>query len=103
MTEWYFVWVEGLRGPVPQKGSSDGLWGQVGRQDVIIRFPLSDAEADLPLDELARGHPIPDARYQAARAARLRAAAAGFRSRPSAEHCEFNFVAGLNGAKQAPL
>ena len=40
MTEWYFVWVEGLRGPVPQKWSSDGLWGQVGRQDVIVRFTL---------------------------------------------------------------
>ena len=41
MTEWYFVWVEGLRGPVPQKWSSDGLWGQVGRQDVIVRFALT--------------------------------------------------------------
>jgi hypothetical protein len=58
----YFVWVEGLRGPVPQKWSSDGLWGQVGRQDVIVRFTLSDAEAHLPLDELARLHPIPDGR-----------------------------------------
>ena|SRR5947207_15179975 len=62
MTEWYFVWVEGLRGPMPQKWSSDGLWGQVGRQDVIVRFALSDAEVHLPLDELARLHPIPDAR-----------------------------------------
>jgi hypothetical protein len=62
MTEWYFVWIEGLRGPVPQKWSSDGLWGQVGRQDVIVRFALSDAEAHLPLDELARLHPIPDGR-----------------------------------------
>ena len=53
MTEWYFVWVEGLRGPMPQKWSSDGLWGQVGRQDVIVRFTL---------DELARRHPIPDGR-----------------------------------------
>ena len=59
MTEWYFVWVEGLRGPVPQKWSSDGLWGQVGRQDVIVRFTLDDAEAHLSLDELARRHPIP--------------------------------------------
>ena len=41
MTEWYFVWVEGLRGPMPQKWSSDGLWGQVGRQDVIVRFTLT--------------------------------------------------------------
>jgi len=47
---------------VPQKWSSDGLWGQVGRQDVIVRFTLSDAEAHLPLDELARLHPIPDGR-----------------------------------------
>jgi|SRR6266540_3004082 len=62
MTEWYFVWVEGLRGPMPQKWSSDGLWGQVGRQDVIVRFTLSDAEAHLSLDELARLHPIPDGR-----------------------------------------
>ena len=65
MTEWYFVWVEGLRGPVPQKWSSDGLWGQVGRQDVIVRFTLDDAEAHLSLDELARRHPIPDRRYSA--------------------------------------
>jgi hypothetical protein len=47
---------------VPQKWSSDGLWGQVGRQDVIVRFTLSDAEAHLSLDELARRHPIPDRR-----------------------------------------
>ena len=60
MTEWYFVWVEGLRGPMPQKWSSDGLWGQIGRQDVIVRFALSDAEAHLPIDELAKRHPIPD-------------------------------------------
>ena len=59
MAEWYFVWVEGLRGPVPQKWSSDGLWGQIGRQDVIVRFSLTDREAELPLDELARLHPIP--------------------------------------------
>ena len=38
MTEWYLVWVEGLRGPEPQKWSSDALWGQLGRQDVIVRF-----------------------------------------------------------------
>jgi hypothetical protein len=60
MTEWYFVWVESLRGPMPQKWSSDGLWGQIGRQDVIVRFALSDAEAHLPIDELAKRHPIPD-------------------------------------------
>jgi hypothetical protein len=60
MTEWYFVWVEGARGPAPQKWSSDGLWGQVGRQDVIVRFALTDQEAHLTLDELARLHPIPD-------------------------------------------
>jgi hypothetical protein len=62
MTDWYFVWVEGLRGPMPQKWSSDGLWGQVGRQDVIVRFTLSDEEKHLPLDELARRHPIPGAK-----------------------------------------
>src|SRR3954447_6290661 len=62
MAEWYFVWVEGLRGPAPQKWSSDGLWGQIGRQDVIVRFTLSDQEAGLSLDELARLHPIPDRR-----------------------------------------
>ena len=49
MTEWYLVWVEGLRGPEPQKWSSDALWGQLGRQDVIVRFPLTDREADLSL------------------------------------------------------
>ena len=59
MTEWYLVWVEGLRGPEPQKWSSEGLWGQLGRQDVIVRFPLTDREAHLPLDQLARLHPVP--------------------------------------------
>jgi hypothetical protein len=59
MTEWYLVWVEGLRGPEPQKWSSDGLWGQLGRHDVIVRFPLSDGEAGLSLDQLARLHPVP--------------------------------------------
>ena len=104
MTEWYFVWVEGLRGPVPQKWSSDGLWGQVGRQDVIVRFTLDDAEAHLSLDELARRHPIPDRRYPP----RL-AAATRFHTSlwcPTwlcREHCKLNFVAGLNGRKEAPL
>jgi hypothetical protein len=60
MTEWYFAWVEGLRGPAPQKWSSDGLWGQVGRQDIIVRFALTDEESRLSLDQLARLHPIPD-------------------------------------------
>jgi hypothetical protein len=59
MTEWYLVWVEGLRGPEPQKWSSDALWGQLGRQDVIVRFPLADREADLSLDQLAKRHPVP--------------------------------------------
>jgi hypothetical protein len=59
MTEWYLVWVEGLRGPEPQKWSSDALWGQVGRQDVIVRFALTDREAKLPLDQLAKLHPVP--------------------------------------------
>ena len=36
--------------------------GQVGRQDVIVRFTLSDEEKHLPLDELARRHPIPGAK-----------------------------------------
>jgi hypothetical protein len=59
MTDWYLVWVEGLRGPEPQKWSSDGLWGQLGRTDVIVRFPLSDQEAKLSLDQLAKLHPVP--------------------------------------------
>src|SRR6266566_3142629 len=59
MTEWYLVWVEGLRGREPQKWSSDGLWGQLGRQDIIVRFPLTDQEAKLSLDQLAKLHPVP--------------------------------------------
>ena len=59
MTDWYLVWVEGLRGPEPQKWSSEGLWGQMSRQDVIVRFPLSDREAGLSLDQLAKLHPVP--------------------------------------------
>jgi hypothetical protein len=59
MTEWYLVWIEGPRGPEPQKWSSEGLWGQLGRQDVIVRFALTDQEAKLSLDQLARLHPVP--------------------------------------------
>ena len=59
MAEWYFIWVDGLRGPEPQKWSSDALWGQLGRQDVIVRLPLTDREAALSLDQLARLHPVP--------------------------------------------
>ena len=59
MTEWYLVWIEGPRGPEPQKWSSEGLWGQFGRQDVIVRFPLTNSEAKLSLDRLAQERPIP--------------------------------------------
>jgi hypothetical protein len=59
MTEWYLVWVEGPRGFEPQKWSSEALWGQLGRQDVIVRFPLADHEAKLSLDHLAKLHPVP--------------------------------------------
>jgi hypothetical protein len=59
MTQWYFVWIEGLRVPAAQKWSSDALWGQLGRQDVIVRFALTEREAELSLDELARLHPVP--------------------------------------------
>ena len=59
MKKWYLVWVEGLRGPEPQKWSSDALRGQLGRQDVIVRFPLTDREAKLTLDQLAKLHPVP--------------------------------------------
>jgi hypothetical protein len=59
MAEWYFIWLDGPRGPEPQKWSADGLWAQLARQDVIVRFALSDREADLTLDLLAKLHPIP--------------------------------------------
>lgn len=59
MTEWYLVWVEGLRGPEPQMWSTDALWGQRHRTDIIVRFPLTDQEAALTLDQLARLHPVP--------------------------------------------
>ena len=59
MTEWYLVWIEGLRGPEPQKWSSEGLWGQLGRQDVIVRFALTRQEAKLSFGQLASLHPAP--------------------------------------------
>jgi hypothetical protein len=59
MREWYLVWIEGPRGPQPQKWSSDALLGQLHRQDVIVRFTLTDREAKLSLDELAKLHPVP--------------------------------------------
>ena len=39
MTEWYFIWIDGPRGPEPQKWSSDALWGQRARQGFIVRYP----------------------------------------------------------------
>jgi hypothetical protein len=59
MTEWYLVWVEGLCAPEPQKWSADAFWGQLGRQDVIVRFPLTKEEAKLSLAQLASLHPAP--------------------------------------------
>jgi len=59
MSEWYLVWVEGLRGPEAQKWSEEAFWGQLTRQDIIVRFPLTDREAKLPLDKLATLHPVP--------------------------------------------
>jgi hypothetical protein len=59
MTQWYFVWIEGPRGPEPQKWSSEALWGQLGRQDVIVRYEITEREAKLSLDELARLRPAP--------------------------------------------
>lgn len=59
MTEWYLVWIDGPRGPEPQKWSSEGAWGQLWRQDVVVRIPLTDREARRSLDELARAHPVP--------------------------------------------
>ncbi|WP_036049053.1 hypothetical protein [Bradyrhizobium sp. Tv2a-2] len=59
MTKWYFVWIDGPRGPEPQKWSSDALWGQLGRQDVLVRFPLTDHEARLSLDQLIKRYPAP--------------------------------------------
>ena len=107
MTEWYFVWVEGLRGPVPQKWSSDGLWGQVGRQDVIVRFTLMMRRRICRSTNWQGGirFPTGDSRPRRwpARSTSFRTAFADFEHRLSAEHCEFNFVAGLNGRKEAPL
>ncbi len=59
MTQWYLVWIEGLRGPEAQKWSSDAFWGQLRRQDIIVRFPLTNREAELPLEQLVRLHPVP--------------------------------------------
>ena len=59
MPDWYLVWIEGLRGPEPQKWSADAFWAQPGRQDIIVRFPLTAREAKLPLAELATLHPAP--------------------------------------------
>jgi hypothetical protein len=59
MTQWYLVWIEGLRGPEPQKWSADAFWGALGRQDILVRIPLSEREAELPIEQLARLHPVP--------------------------------------------
>ncbi len=59
VTQWYFVWIDGPRGPEPQKWSADALWSQMSRQDVIVRYELTERETRLSLGELARLHPAP--------------------------------------------
>jgi hypothetical protein len=59
MTQWYLVWIEGLRGPEPQKWSQEAFWGALSRQDILVRIALSEREAELPIEQLARLHPAP--------------------------------------------
>lgn len=63
----HLVWVIGNRGPEPQKWSSLD-YGINGWRKNAVRavYPLTEAEADLPLDVLARLYPSPEGNLHAA-------------------------------------
>jgi hypothetical protein len=57
----HLVWVSGLRGSQPQKWSNlDYGIGGHKKNSVRAVYPLTAAEAELPLDVLARLYPAPD-------------------------------------------
>lgn len=62
----YLIWTAGLKGPEPQRWTdqpSDDYWGaKSGR--VLMVVPLTDQEAGMSLDELARKHPGPAVRTE---------------------------------------
>ena len=49
----YFVWINGLRGPVPQIWASDQVSGEGKSKPVLFKIKLTEGEKSLTLDYLA--------------------------------------------------
>ena len=56
-----FVWLTGLRGPEPQVWHDPPVGVAYLQDQVVARRRLTAAEAQLPLDALARLFPVPSA------------------------------------------
>jgi hypothetical protein len=58
MSEFVLVWVQGLRGPMPQKWHRDMFAAHPSKLPKILhQHQLEDDEADLLLDDLSRRYP----------------------------------------------
>ena len=59
----WIVWVNGLRGPEPQKvydGTGDKGFAEAGIKGAVIgNIKIADEHAELSLDELASKYPVP--------------------------------------------
>jgi hypothetical protein len=59
MSEFVLVWVQGLRGPMPQKWHRDVFAVHPSKLPKLLdQQPLEDFEVDLSLDDLQRRHPL---------------------------------------------
>lgn len=55
----WFVWVDGLKGPEPQKWFHDGVHSSTGKvQDCIVKRPMNSAEARMSIKSLAAKYPL---------------------------------------------
>ena len=59
MAEFVLVWVQGLRGPMPQKWDRDCFAAHPSKLPKLLdQQPLEDFEVDLSLDNLQRRYPF---------------------------------------------
>ena len=66
MAEFVLFWVQGLRGPMPQKWHQDCFAAHRSKLPKLLdQQPLDDFEADLSLDDLQRRYPLRQAAFTA--------------------------------------
>jgi hypothetical protein len=59
LSEFVFVWIQGLRGPVAQKWHRDCFDVHPSKLPALLaQQPLEDFEDDLSLDDLSRRYPL---------------------------------------------